>query len=79
MGWRDLFSALRDTKLYWQFREVKHLSLFMWIFRKRPRKQTRKDREMQWLQQGIGGRRRLCRRRIQNNYKSYEMKGALRK
>src|SRR6478609_4857443 len=70
MGWGGLFLALRDSKRYWHFRGARHLSLFIWTFRRRLRKQTRRDSEMQWLQQGIGGRRRSCRRRIQNNYKS---------
>ncbi|EXL63737.1 hypothetical protein FOPG_19990 [Fusarium oxysporum f. sp. conglutinans race 2 54008] len=75
MGWGGLFLALRDSKRYWHFRGARHLSLFIWTFHRRLRKQTRRDSEMQWLQQGIGGRRRSCRRRIQNNYKSSGMKG----
>jgi hypothetical protein len=77
MGWDGPFLASRDSKPYWHFQEARHLFLFIWTFRKRLRKQTRRDREMQWLQQGTGGRRRSCGRRTQNNYKSFVMKGAL--
>ncbi|EXL64424.1 hypothetical protein FOPG_19311 [Fusarium oxysporum f. sp. conglutinans race 2 54008] len=72
----DPFSVFRNSKPSWRFREARHPSPSIWTFPRRPRRQTRRDREMQRHRPDIEGRRRSCRKRTQNNYKSSGMKGA---